>query len=71
MGSGLCEAAAVARARGYVSLCPCPGGVQPVLKPVVALGGEVVGSTMFTPFLKFRTPPVPVPALWDEPQILW
>ena len=36
------RAAEVARARGYLSAGPCPGGVQPMLKPVVALAGDVV-----------------------------
>jgi conjugative transfer signal peptidase TraF len=35
-------AAALARARGYLWPGPCPGGVQPVLKPVVAVAGDVV-----------------------------
>jgi conjugative transfer signal peptidase TraF len=36
------EAAALARARGYLRPGPCPGAVQPVLKPVVAVAGDVV-----------------------------
>jgi conjugative transfer signal peptidase TraF len=36
------QAAALARARGYLGPGPCEGGVQPVLKPVVALAGDVV-----------------------------
>ena len=36
------DAAAVARARGYLLPGPCPGGVQPVLKPVVAVAGDIV-----------------------------
>lgn len=36
------EAAALGRARGYLLPGPCPGGVEPVLKPVVAIGGDVV-----------------------------
>jgi len=36
------DAAALARARGYLWPGPCQGGVQPVLKPVVATGGDVV-----------------------------
>jgi conjugative transfer signal peptidase TraF len=36
------EAAALARARGYLGRGPCTGGVQPVLKPVVAVAGDVV-----------------------------
>jgi conjugative transfer signal peptidase TraF len=35
-------AAALARARGYLGPGPCEGGVQPMLKPVVALAGDVV-----------------------------
>ena len=33
------QSAALARARGYLGPGPCAGGVQPVLKPVIALGG--------------------------------
>src|SRR2546425_3907445 len=36
------EAAALGRARGYVWSGPCVGGVQPIVKPVVALAGDVV-----------------------------
>lgn len=36
------EAAALARARGYLGRGPCAGAVQPVLKPVVAVAGDVV-----------------------------
>jgi conjugative transfer signal peptidase TraF len=36
------EAAALGRARGYLGPGPCAGGVQPVIKPVVALAGDVV-----------------------------
>lgn len=36
------QSAALARARGYLRPGPCPGGVQPVLKPVVAIAGDVV-----------------------------
>ena len=36
------QAAALARARGYLGPGPCAGGVQPVLKPVVAIAGDVV-----------------------------
>src|SRR5213594_1750166 len=36
------EAAALGRARGYLGAGPCIGGVQPVVKPVVALAGDVV-----------------------------
>jgi len=36
------DAAALARARGYLLPGPCPGGVQPVLKPVVAVADDVV-----------------------------
>lgn len=36
------QAAALARARGYLGPGPCAGGVQPVLKPVVAVAGDVV-----------------------------
>ena len=36
------EAAALGRARGYLGPGPCVGGVQPVIKPVVALAGDVV-----------------------------
>jgi conjugative transfer signal peptidase TraF len=36
------EAAALARARGYLGPGPCAGAVQPVLKPVVAVAGDVV-----------------------------
>ena len=36
------EAAALGRARGYLGAGPCVGGVQPVIKPVVALTGDVV-----------------------------
>jgi conjugative transfer signal peptidase TraF len=34
--------AALARARGYLGPGPCAAGVQPVLKPVVAVTGDVV-----------------------------
>ena len=36
------EAAAIGRARGYLWPGPCVGGVEPVLKPVVAVAGDVV-----------------------------
>src|SRR5947207_13204958 len=36
------EAAALGRARGYLWPGPCVGGVQPVIKPVVAVAGDVV-----------------------------
>src|SRR5258705_8524631 len=36
------EAAALGRARGYLGAGPCVGGVQPLIKPVVALVGDVV-----------------------------
>jgi conjugative transfer signal peptidase TraF len=36
------QAAALARARGYLGPGPCAGAVQPVLKPVVAVAGDVV-----------------------------
>jgi conjugative transfer signal peptidase TraF len=36
------EAAALGRARGYLGPGSCPGGVEPVLKPVVAVAGDVV-----------------------------
>jgi conjugative transfer signal peptidase TraF len=36
------EAAALGRARGYLRPGPCTGGAQPVLKPVVAIAGDVV-----------------------------
>jgi conjugative transfer signal peptidase TraF len=36
------DAAALGRARGYLSSGPCVGGVQPIVKPVVALAGDVV-----------------------------
>lgn len=36
------DAAALARARGYLWPGPCPGRVQPVLKPVVAVAGDLV-----------------------------
>ena len=36
------EAAALGRARGYLGAGSCVGGVQPVIKPVVALAGDVV-----------------------------
>ena len=36
------QSAALARARGYLGPGPCAGGVQPVLKPVIALAGDVV-----------------------------
>ncbi len=36
------EAAALARARGYLGPGSCLGGVEPVLKPVVAVAGDVV-----------------------------
>jgi conjugative transfer signal peptidase TraF len=36
------EAAALARARGYLGRGSCAGGVRPVLKPVVAIAGDVV-----------------------------
>jgi len=36
------EAAALGRARGYLWPGPCVGGVQPVMKPIVAVAGDVV-----------------------------
>ena len=36
------QSAALARARSYLGPGPCAGGVQPVLKPVVAVAGDVV-----------------------------
>jgi conjugative transfer signal peptidase TraF len=36
------EAAALGRVRGYLLPGPCAGGVQPVIKPVVAVAGDVV-----------------------------
>ena len=36
------EAAALGRARGYLGTGACVGGVQPVIKPVVAVAGDVV-----------------------------
>ena len=36
------KAAALAHARGYLLSGSCPGGVEPVLKPVVAIAGDVV-----------------------------
>ena len=36
------QSAALARARGYLGPGPCTAGVQPVLKPVVAVAGDVV-----------------------------
>jgi conjugative transfer signal peptidase TraF len=36
------DAAALARARGYLRPGLCEGGVQPVIKPVVAVAGDVV-----------------------------
>ena len=36
------QSAAFARSRGYLGPGPCAGGVQPVLKPVVAVAGDVV-----------------------------
>src|SRR2546425_12365323 len=36
------EAAAIGLARGYLWPGPCVGGVQPVLKPVVAVAGDAV-----------------------------
>jgi|SRR5215470_7555379 len=36
------DAAAVGLARGYLRPGPCPGGTQPILKPVVAVSGDVV-----------------------------
>ena len=36
------EAAALGRARGYLGPGPCVGGVQAVIKPVVALADDVV-----------------------------
>ena len=36
------QSAALARTRGYLGPGPCAGGVQPVLKPVVAVAGDVV-----------------------------
>jgi hypothetical protein len=32
----------LARARGYLGPGPCPGGVQPVLKRVIAVAGDVL-----------------------------
>jgi conjugative transfer signal peptidase TraF len=36
------DAAAVGLARGYLRPGPCPGGAEPILKPVVAVSGDVV-----------------------------
>lgn len=36
------EAAALGRARGYLGPGPCVGGAQPIVKPVVAVAGDVV-----------------------------
>ena len=36
------DAAVVGLARGYVRPGPCPGGAEPILKPVVAVSGDVV-----------------------------
>jgi conjugative transfer signal peptidase TraF len=36
------DAAALGRARAYLGPGPCPEGVQPVIKPVVAVAGDVV-----------------------------
>ncbi len=36
------QRAALARARGYLGPGPCLGGVQPVLKRVIAIAGDVV-----------------------------
>jgi type IV secretory pathway protease TraF len=36
------EAAALVQARGYLGRGSCAGGVQPVLKPVIAVAGDVV-----------------------------
>jgi type IV secretory pathway protease TraF len=37
------ESAALARARGYLGPEACEGGIQPVLKLVAAVAGDVVG----------------------------
>ena len=44
VGGGLWEPAeaALTLARGYLGAGSCTGGVQPVLKPVIALAGDVV-----------------------------
>jgi len=36
------QSAALARTRGYLGTGSCAGGVQPVLKPVIAVAGDVV-----------------------------
>ena len=36
------DAAALGLSRGYLRPGPCPGGAEPVLKPVVAVAGDVV-----------------------------
>jgi conjugative transfer signal peptidase TraF len=36
------QSAALARTRGYLGPGPCAGGLQPVLKPVIAVAGDVV-----------------------------
>src|SRR4030095_10524142 len=36
------QSAALARTRGYLGPGSCTGGVQPVLKPVIAVAGDVV-----------------------------
>lgn len=36
------DAAALGRARGYLGPGPCAGGAEPVLKPIVAVSGDVV-----------------------------
>jgi len=45
VGGGLCEPSErgpLTLARGYLGAASCAGGVQPVLKPVVGLAGDVV-----------------------------
>lgn len=36
------DAAALGRARGYLGPGPCAGGAEPVLKPVIAVAGDIV-----------------------------
>lgn len=41
----LLQASAMARERGYVGQGDCPGGLEPMMKPVVALAGDTVAMS--------------------------
>lgn len=54
------QTAALARARGYLGPGPCAGGVQPLLKRVVAVAGDVVEIGPAAVFQTAQLPPATV-----------